>query len=125
VYILMSCPTGYTKMSNQVEADQQRCAACDVGTECSRRVCDSCSSCPAGKYKDSPGTHAWRDCPPNSYKSEACRCGMRFYLADPEVSDATISCANCPVGLECRMNHAPFNRLWMLTVLFAEMGVDQ
>ena len=103
---------------------------CAEGTECVLEVCEHCSVCAAGKYKDSPGAHPCRDCPSNTYnpftnakdfascracppgsdtsdlsgqtRAEACRCGVRYYLADPESSGAAISCAICPVGLECR-----------------------
>ena len=132
VYKLKTCPTGYSRQSidDGATPDQQRCDPCAEGSECVLEVCETCSVCAAGKYKDVPGTHGCRTCPPNTFnpdtnakdfascracpkgsdtaglggqtRADACQCGSRFYLADTESSGTSISCASCPRGLECR-----------------------
>ena len=111
VYKLITCPTGYSKVSPENEWDQHKCEPCLDGTECVLEVCDTCTDCLPGKYKDTPGTQACRDCPGNTYSNKtgskdsascqacplgadtgnppltgqtdasACQCGDRFYLA--------------------------------------------
>ena len=102
---------------------------CQDGTECVLEVCETCSHCAAGKYKDAAGTQACRNCPQNTYNpntnskafanclacpsgadtsgvdgqtsSDACVCGERFYIADSGADNADLTCANCPSGAMC------------------------
>ena len=129
VYKLTSCPTGFRKISTEGEWDQHKCEPCADGTECVLDVCDTCTVCTAGKYKDTPGTQACRACPPNTYnpdinskalancqacpsgsetggldgqtEASACQCGDRLYLKNPAGSGGIFSCANCPRGAVC------------------------
>ena len=114
VYKLVTCPMGYARdsLDDGAAADQQRCIPCAEGTECVLEVCESCSDCQPGTYKDVAGTQACRACPQNTYNpypkskafanclacpsgadtadldgqisSDACQCGELFYLADTE-----------------------------------------
>ena len=127
VYHLASCPTGYQRMSiaDGTPADQQQCTPCPAGSECTLEVCDSCDACAAGKYKDTDGTQACRDCPRNTFNPDTnsksfanckscpagaetggkvgqtnpddCRCSDRTYL----VTQLEMRCLDCPVGAEC------------------------
>ena len=129
VYRLQTCPAGYYKISVEGEWDRQMCQPCGEGTECLLEVCDTCSVCSAGKYKDIAGTHACRECPQNTYNpdtnskafascrscpsgsdtgglgarlsSDSCRCSTSFYLAHIATIGATVECVKCPKGLEC------------------------
>ena len=125
VYKLQSCPTGYSKIRVDGEWDQQKCEPCAAGTECVLEVCETCSLCTAGKYKDAAGTQACRDCPQNTYNPDAgatsfancltcpsgadtnskgmthlenCTCPIRTYLT---VSAGITACKSCPRGGEC------------------------
>ena len=67
LFKLQTCPTGYSKISVANQWDQQKCQQCAAGTECVLQVCDSCSDCEPGSYKDAAGTQACRACPQNTY----------------------------------------------------------
>ena len=129
IYQLIACPRGHSKISlidgTASSAPLQQCVVCKEGTECLEDICSVCEPCPPGKYKDTPGSHSCRNCPPNTYNpfengkeysscrpcpsgaetlgdgqisAEACRCSDRHYLV---AGDGTTTCAKCPKGLEC------------------------
>ena len=85
VYKLQTCPTGYSKISVAGEWEQQQCTPCGSGSECVLEVCDTCSGCAAGKYKDVAGTQECRSCPQNTYNPE-------------EGATAFAQCKPCPDG---------------------------
>ena len=127
IYILATCPMGYSKISVASEWDQQRCEPCAAGTECVWELCDTCSPCKTGTYKDAPGTLACRACPQNTYNPDTgatafaqcrscppgaetggrerntnldnCTCQIRTYLT---VSAGVTACKPCPRGGECQ-----------------------
>ena len=129
IYELQTCPTGYRKISNPGEWDQQKCEACAEGEECTLEVCDECTVCASGKYKDTVGTTPCRPCPANSYnpdtnsktsaqcqscpggattlaldgqtKLEDCHCSTQFYRVWPEGTEK-FSCDPCPAGGVCK-----------------------
>ena len=72
VYQLILCPTGYMKMSalNGTTAPaNQRCQPCAEGSECVLDVCDVCTDCQPGTYKDVAGTQRCRACSQNTYNA--------------------------------------------------------
>jgi len=73
------CPTGYKVwpalsigevFDNEIHAPKQECQVCPEGMECTLDQCLTCSSCGAGKYKDSPGTVECRDCAASKYNTK-------------------------------------------------------
>jgi hypothetical protein len=136
IYKLSTCPTGYEKIRVDGQWTQQKCEPCTEGSECTLAVCDTCSHCPPGLYKDTKGTAACRTCPQNTYNpvsnaksiascincpansdtdgkdgqtsSESCACGSRFYSAGGGSGSALV-CANCPAGALCPDGSCAFN----------------
>jgi len=128
LYKLQTCPTGYSKISVANEWEQQECRPCTEGTECLLEVCDTCSQCAEGKYKDVAGTQACRACPQNTYNPKTnskafanclacppgastggkigqanasdCTCPDRTYLVIDAAENK--ACLDCPVGAECK-----------------------
>jgi hypothetical protein len=49
LYKLLTCLTGYSKTRVDGEWDQQKCEACDRGSDCVLNVCETCSPCAAGR----------------------------------------------------------------------------
>jgi len=90
VYQLVLCPTGYMKMSalNGTTAPaNQRCQPCAEGSECVLDVCDVCTDCQPGTYKDVAGTQRCRACSQNTYNAgDFCCC---FFIAHPKKRDIT------------------------------------
>ena len=116
-------------IEDSTAADQQRCIPRAEGSECELEVCETCSTCAAGKYKEQAGPQACYACLQNTYNPRtnskalvsclscpfgsdtggldgqtspnACQCGESFYLANAGSGSSTISCVNCPSGAIC------------------------
>ena len=124
-FVLESCPYGYQVISTEGEWQLQQCEACAEGFECVLQVCQICTVCETGKFKDLIGTQACTRCPQNTYnpvtnsKSTAncqscpvgaltqgdgksnltdCECERRFYRAE---TSSTWECSACPQGAMC------------------------
>ena len=68
VYVLKTCPTGYARISEQDDWQNQMCDPCDKGEECTKDVCEICELCKPGHYKTAVGTDSCLSCPANTYR---------------------------------------------------------
>lgn len=69
IFILQSCPTGYSVFSGHgyFFAEQQRCEPCGKGEDCNGTSCQVCRGCLPGYYKATVGTELCEPCPANSF----------------------------------------------------------
>lgn len=126
---LLSCPAGFkvwppfeagAVFDPITDAPQQKCEVCDEGMECVLDRCVHCVQCPAGKYKDSPGTGPCRKCSAGKYNPVLGAASEALCLDCPEGSDTRgleaqhhLSDCNCilsnymtvnrsgPLGMRC------------------------
>jgi hypothetical protein len=126
VYRLESCPSGYYKsvVDSDQEGSQDQCLPCAAGTECTHEVCENCTECQLGFYKDSATPEACRPCPRNTYNDvkgatdpafckqcpaesttqgtnstsvDECVCSAQFY----RTFEGSYKCMICPAGAMC------------------------
>ena len=125
VYVLKTCPTGYARISEQDDWQNQMCDPCDKGEECTKDVCEICELCKPGHYKTAVGTDSCLSCPANTYRENSgaselsfciacpfnaetggltgstslnqCNCNSRFYSTQLQ----PFTCSNCPKGAVC------------------------
>jgi hypothetical protein len=132
LYKLLTCLTGYSKTRVDGEWDQQKCGACDRGSDCVLNVCETCSPCAAGTHKDVKGTQFCRPCPvpavpppaprqveryhhhlQGQTNSTACKCGDRFYLTSKD-NDGKIACKACPMVQNVVTGNVHFDKIPLL-----------
>ena len=51
IYKLVSCPTGYSKIRDDNDWENQMCDPCPKGYECTLTICEECTECASGHYK--------------------------------------------------------------------------
>lgn len=125
VYKLVTCPTGYSKIRNENEWENQMCDPCLKGQECKLTTCETCTECLEGHYKAVIGTEACEACPANTYRKgrggtalsvclncpagadtkgekaktsiDDCKCSNRMY----STTQTPFTCSTCPAGAVC------------------------
>jgi len=135
---LHACPTGYKvwpalapgeMFDDQTHAPSQECAVCTEGMECILERCLNCTQCPAGKYKDTPGTASCRKCAAGKFNTKIksmsesfcslcpegsdtrgiegaisiqdCECVVNMYMTIDRTGDLGMRCFQCPAAAMC------------------------
>jgi hypothetical protein len=114
INLLHACPRGYKvwpallpgeSFDLTIHAPLQECAVCTEGMECILDQCLTCTMCPTGKYKDTPGTAPCRNCAASKYNTKSMATSESFCLPCPDGADTrglegAVSIHDC----ECVLN---------------------
>ena len=131
VFKLVSCPSGYRRVSTDGEWELQECEPCGKGEECTNATCITCAPCQPGYYKAAVSTDACLACPADRYRETAgasdlglcrkcqlksstqgmrgqtsrrsCECDREYYLitSDEGLASESLLCQTCPKGARC------------------------